>query len=166
MMSSRRSVIVVLTAGWCVACFHRGALPIDSPWPQRVPAFAACGKVQVAGRPRTQVFDAFRRAARRERIPLFVVDSNDLRLVIAGPAAPAFRGSGALRRSRVYFELVTEPDSVAEGAGRFTLIEGASIVGRNATTRDSAATKVQASRLSRRLAQRAGYPTGGGCWSG
>ena len=158
--------ILMVSSLATAGCARQTALPTVSPWPQSRFAFFSCSNTGTPPLARADVYDAFVRAAKKERMKPFVEDSTSGHVVVAGPTAPFFRGTEALRRSRVLLELLVDAEAAEKGETRFFLIEGASMIAPGASLADTLDLRNQASRLSRRWAARAGFPRRGGCWSG
>src|SRR5215211_3770446 len=146
----RRAILISLVT---TACIVHAALPPAGLWPQSRPASMACSFTGTSGWSQDSVFRAFASAVRRAHLVTNQVDAGQRRLVIAGPDAPAFRGSDALRRSRVHLEFGVIAELADSGRARFYIVEGTSMRPDALSHRDTLMVLQQTSELAQRLAK-------------
>lgn len=150
-----------------IGCASAGALPTEGSWSVRSEVNAVCWGTRRIHQPADSIFRRFLRAVADQQIAPELVDPRAMRVLIAGPLAPHYSGSRALRQARVLveFRLDTVPDE--EGRILVMLGEGASMRPRAMPASDSGSLLRQSSRLARNLARRAGLGDHvGGCWAG
>lgn len=112
--------------------------------------------------PADSLFSRMRRALTNERVTPYAIDPRGRRIVIGGEEAPAFRGSDALRRSRVLIEMMVDTSDVPADSARWVVVEGASLLA-DMPSRDSTRAREQASGVARRL-MKSVDPRARGCW--
>jgi hypothetical protein len=145
-----------------VACTVPALLPAYGLWTGPDQVRWHCDKTSYVDWPPDSVFRALLGSLTRQRIVPYLVDSRTRHFVVAGPQAPAFAGSTALRRSRAYLAVWVDSVRTTEGKVGYTISEGASM--RPPMTKaDSLSLQRQASRYSFELA-RGAHLSGGACW--
>ena len=150
---------------FAAACVIPSALPPAGIWPQQGPVSLGCSFSGTSQWSQDSVYLAFSGAVKRARLVPLVADAQERRLVLAGPTAPAYRGSEALRRSRVHLEFGVSPERTEDGRTAFYVVEGSSMRPDALTHQDSLQVLQQTSEWAQKLAKSARLGRAG-CWVG
>lgn len=158
----RRLMLVGVNVLSLCSCARTTTLSAGRHWSGERAALQSCSKSATLGMPADSLFSRMRRALTKERVTPYAIDPRGRRIVIGGEEAPAFRGSGSLRRSRVLIEMTVDTSDVPADSARWVVVEGASLLA-DMSSRDSTRAREQASGVARRLMQSVD-PRARGCW--